>query len=197
MDHADRTEPRYTMPSAVNEEELRKLSKNQLISYIMKNIAQVNEGEAKVRVEAPPVDFNKIKLPPKPGLGMAFGPQDYKPLKPACCPPGAPPAPPAPPPVPSMPGKATESAKKNTLPPEQIKGSKRIFVKCERCDKTFIIDLPRALVLSNPLEVVPVTIMHDEKHALTVYLDQNFESRRDYVSELYYLPKAEPEKKDE
>nr|MDO8116311.1 hypothetical protein [Candidatus Sigynarchaeota archaeon] len=76
---------------------------------------------------------------------------------------------------------------------EQITGKKRIFVKCERCDKTFIIDLPRALVLSSPLEVVPVTIMHGKEHALTVYLDQNFESRRDYVSELFYLPDGDKE----
>ncbi|MBD3187214.1 hypothetical protein GF325_10325 [Candidatus Bathyarchaeota archaeon] len=157
----------------INEEELKALSKEQLISFIVKNFKKCNEGEPKVGVMEPPGGLACIKLP-SPRVNI--NPLDYKPLNLKVAPP---------PPVPRRSDEAVR--KKNILPPEELEGTRKIFVKCERCDRTFIIDIPRRLVLANPLEVVPVTIMHDEEHALTVYLDQNFESRRDYISEIYVL----------
>lgn len=165
-----------TTSTRLTQHELERLTKSQLIAFIMKNMQPCNEGEAKLCIEEPPADFSKIALPPKPVLGVPAPPPG----------PGAPPPLPACPPVPDNPAMAGVK-KKKALPPEDVSGTKKIFVKCERCDKTFIIDLPRVLVLSNPLEVVPVTILHAPEHALTVYLDQNFESRRDYISELFTI----------
>ncbi|MHA1698738.1 MAG: hypothetical protein ACTSWN_07880, partial [Promethearchaeota archaeon] len=127
--------------------------------------------------------MNSIKLPPKPPMKpVSFSIKDYGPISKTKS---------SIPPVPPMPGniKNTNELKSNVkvIPAKDIKGVKKIFVKCDRCDKTFIIDLPRRLVLSNPQEVVPVTLLHADDHALTVYLDRNFESRRDYISEIFVL----------
>ena len=170
------------MSEKITRVELQKLDKRQLISFILNNVAK-NMGDEKPPVcnaMAPP-GFDDIKLPPKPTIGAPGI---------ATATPGAPLKAPPIPKIPAISGDACgdfTKRKKQTVTPEQLAGDKRIFVKCERCDKTFIIDLPKKLVLSNPLEIVPVTILHHADHALTVYLDQNFESRRDYVSEIFTL----------
>ncbi|MHA1680267.1 MAG: hypothetical protein ACTSUE_04625 [Promethearchaeota archaeon] len=157
----------------ITEQELQTLTKEQLVSFIIKNLQDCNEGDAQVCVSEPPGNFATMKLPPRINV---LGSNDYAPmnLKPI-----------VPPPIPPNPNLPVHPKKE--ISDDQMVGEKKIFVKCERCDKTFIIDLPRRLVMANPLEVVPVTILHDDSHALTVYLDQNFESRRDYVSEIYVL----------
>ena len=167
------------MSKRLSKEELSDLTKNQLISYILKNTQPINEGGPKMSINNPPPGFDNIKLPPKPNFNpnnILITPKDYGPLdqKPIA----------APPPIPDSP---LGPGKKNIISEKEAEGTKKIFVKCERCDETFIIDLPRKLVLTNPLEVVPVTLLHAEDHALTVYLDQNFESRRDYISEIFKL----------
>jgi len=165
--------------------DLEKLDKNQLIAFILKNFAPSEDTEAKIIVVEPPTDFNTIKLPSGPVKAARGHPAKMDKRASLACPPL-----PAAPPVPSS-GYIDEPKKKSSkIPPEKMVGTHKIIVKCEKCDHTFIIDMPRKLVLANPLEVVPVTIMHARDHALTVYLDQNFESRRDYVSELFYLDQA-------
>jgi hypothetical protein len=72
----------------------------------------------------------------------------------------------------------------------QLDGEKRIFVRCERCERTLKVNVPRKIVLENNLEVVPVSIVHGNetnKHVLTVYLDPDFKSRRDKVSDVLFL----------
>lgn len=157
-------------------EELMQLSKAQLVNYILNEKTPINVGGPQLNVMEPP-SMKDLKLPPK-CPGMVITPADYRPITTAV---------PTPPPIPQDPSQKPKDI--NKLKPADLEGIKKIFVKCERCDKTFIIDLPRKLVLANPLEVVPVTILHHEEHALTVYLDQNFESRRDYISEIYVLEK--------
>ncbi len=170
------------MSEKITRDELQKLDKRQLISFILNSVAKTSGDEKPPACNAAvPPGFDCIKLPPKPAIGTPGV---------TAATPGAPLKAPPIPKIPAIPGDACgdfTKKKKQTATPEQIAGDKRIFVKCERCDKTFIIDLPRKLVLSNPLEIVPVTILHHPDHALTVYLDQNFESRRDYVSEIFTL----------
>ncbi|HME51948.1 MAG TPA: hypothetical protein VKM55_07010 [Candidatus Lokiarchaeia archaeon] len=71
-----------------------------------------------------------------------------------------------------------------------VEGEKRIYVRCERCNKTLNVNIPKKLVLNNELEVVPISIVHgegDDQHVLTVYLDPDFKSRRDRVSDILVL----------
>jgi hypothetical protein len=114
-----------------------------------------------------------IKLPPKVSIAL---PGQMK--APA-------PAPGAPPPIPSQ----LSKKKKPTGP---IEGEKKIFVRCERCEKTINVAIPKQLVLDNELEVVPISIIHGEEgnqHVLTVFLDPDFKSRRDRVSDVIYYGK--------
>ncbi|MFX0100836.1 MAG: hypothetical protein ACFFCS_14770 [Candidatus Hodarchaeota archaeon] len=164
----------------LTEEELMKLTKSQLVNYILKNIKKrSSEGPPQISIKPPP-SIGTVNHPPKipPMNTLRISQKDYGKLDSA-----------TPPPIPNNPN--VPNKPKNILKEEEIKGKKKIFVKCEKCDKTYIIDLPRKIVLANPLEVVPVTILHAEDHALTVYLDQNFESRRDYISEIYTLEKKD------
>ncbi|MHA1793814.1 MAG: hypothetical protein ACTSVI_14315 [Promethearchaeota archaeon] len=160
-----------------SEEELMNLSKKQLVNFILQKLSKKEETGPAINVLEPPGFKLPPKLPPKP---IIFNQSDYSPLK--LKPPSK---------LPPVPDKATGERKKKAMSPDEVSGTKKIFVKCERCDQTLIIDLPRCLVLCNPLEVVPVTILHAKDHALTVYLDQNFESRRDYISELFILDENE------
>jgi hypothetical protein len=169
------------MSEKVTREDLQKLDKHQLISFILNSVAKKagDEKPPACNATAPP-GFDGLKLPVKGASSAGLN----------ACMPGVPLKAPPIPKTPPVPGDACGdiTKKKKRVPSaEQLAGEKRIFVKCERCDKTFIIDLPKRLVLSSPLEVVPVTILHHPEHALTVYLDQNFESRRDYVSEIFHL----------
>lgn len=75
-------------------------------------------------------------------------------------------------------------------PAGPVEGEKKIYVRCERCQKTLHVAIPKKLVLDNELEVVPVSIIHGEdkdKHILTVFLDPDFKSRRDRVSDMITL----------
>jgi hypothetical protein len=167
------------MSEKVTREGLEKLDKKQLITFILNTFAKKggDEKAPACNATAPP-GFDCIKMPAKPvsPSGIVVPGASIK----------APPVPKTPPIQGDACGDFT-TKKKRVLSPDQMTGEKRIFVKCERCDKTFIIDLPKRIVLASPLEVVPVTILHKSDHALTVYLDQNFESRRDYVSEIFHL----------
>ncbi len=169
------------MSEKVTRTELQRLDKHQLIAFILSHVAK-SAGEVKPPAcnAAVPPGFDDIKLPAKPGAAPGLNSASA----------GVPLKPPPTPMTPPIPGDACgdfSQKKKQVISADLAVGEKRIFVKCERCDKTFIIDLPKSLVLSNPLEIVPVTILHHPEHALTVYLDQNFESRRDYVSEIFHL----------
>jgi len=79
---------------------------------------------------------------------------------------------------------------KKKKPSGPVEGEKKIYVRCERCNRTLVVNIPRKLVLDNDLEVVPVSIVHGEaesKHILTVFLDPDFKSRRDRISDMLTL----------
>nr|MDO8118227.1 hypothetical protein [Candidatus Sigynarchaeota archaeon] len=108
-----------------------------------------------------------MKMPPK--ISIAAPGSSIKIVPPAVAPP--------------VPGGET----KKKVPSGPVEGEKFIFVFCEKCAKTLRVPVPKKLVLDNELEVVPVSIIHGEgaqKHVLTVYLDGDFKSRRDYVSDM-------------
>jgi hypothetical protein len=110
-------------------------------------------------------------------------PQIKMPPKISIAPPSILPVPGVAPPVPDDIGKK----KKVTGP---VEGEKRIYVRCERCNKTLNVSIPKKLVLTNELEVVTISIIHGEgadQHVLTVYLDPDFKSRRDRVSDMLVL----------
>ncbi|MBD3185798.1 hypothetical protein GF325_03130 [Candidatus Bathyarchaeota archaeon] len=112
----------------------------------------------------------KIKMPPKVAVPI---PGSMKtPGKPSG---GAPP-------VPSLVTKKKQSG--------PVTGEKKIFVRCNKCEKTLSVSIPKGMVLDNELEVVPISIIHgegEEKHVLTVFLDPDFKSRRDRISEMVIL----------
>nr|MDO8084850.1 hypothetical protein [Candidatus Sigynarchaeum springense] len=141
--------------------------------------------EGRVKVVAPPATtpaaqpavikagttLPPIKMPPKititpPGMGGLPVPTG------------------TPPPIPG------EEEGKKKKPSGPIEGEKKIYIRCERCNKTLAVGIPRKLVLDNELEVVPVSIVHgegDQKHILTVFLDPDFKSRRDRVSDMLVI----------
>ncbi|MEX2684463.1 MAG: hypothetical protein Q6373_023025 [Candidatus Sigynarchaeota archaeon] len=88
---------------------------------------------------------------------------------------------------PPIPGDEDGKKKKPSGP---VEGEKKIYVRCGRCNKTLAVGIPRKLVLDNELEVVPISIVHgegDQKHVLTVFLDPDFKSRRDRVSDMLVI----------
>ncbi len=130
-------------------------------------------------------DASTVTLPPPPKVS-SLPPSGMKmPPKLSIAPPGstiklAPPA--VAPPVPGGEGKKKPSG--------PVQGEKQIFIWCDRCAKTLKVVVPKKLVLDNELEVVPVSVIHGDgtqKHVLTVYLDSDFKSRRDYVSDVLAL----------
>ncbi len=71
-----------------------------------------------------------------------------------------------------------------------VEGHKEIYVRCERCNQTLKANIPRKVVLENELELVPVSIVHGNnanRHVLTVFLDPDFHSRRDRVSDVVFV----------
>ncbi|HME55568.1 MAG TPA: hypothetical protein VKM55_25405 [Candidatus Lokiarchaeia archaeon] len=116
------------------------------------------------------IDMPGIKIPPKITINFPIGA-------------GLPKRSITPPPVPD-----TFVAKKKAN--GTVDGEQMIFVRCDRCNKTLVVKIPRKLVLENEEEIVPVSIVHGSngnKHVLTVYLDPDFRSRRDKVSDVLFV----------
>ena len=88
--------------------------------------------------------------------------------------------------IPQVPG--TINTKKKLDSP--VDGEKLIFVRCDRCEKTLRVKIPRKLILENEEEIVPISIVHGangNRHVLTVYLAPDFRSRRDKVSDVIFV----------
>jgi hypothetical protein len=175
----DREMDEFTSASAQaeNDIEIRKAFKEKYADLY----EDIKEGRVKIAAPSAPVataqptvvkagiPLPPIKMPPKiavplPGMGALPVPSGN------------------PPPIPGEEGGA-----KKKKPSGPIEGEKKIYVRCERCNKTLGVGIPRKLVLDNELEVVPVSIVHGEgteKHILTVFLDPDFKSRRDRVSDM-------------
>jgi hypothetical protein len=174
----DREMDEYTSASAQAENDIE--IRNAFKEKYADTYEDIKEGRVKFTAPSAPASAAQpsvikagtalppIKMPPKiaiPAPGMAGLP----------VPMGNPPP---------IPGEDGGKKKKLSGP---IEGEKKIYVRCERCKKTIGVGIPRKLVLDNELEVVPISIVHgegDQKHILTVFLDPDFKSRRDRVSDM-------------
>ena len=64
-----------------------------------------------------------------------------------------------------------------------------VLVNCQRCQEVIPIPVPKGMVLDSDLPVVAVSYVHTNKegndqHCLTLYLDHDFDIRRQRISEV-------------
>jgi hypothetical protein len=67
--------------------------------------------------------------------------------------------------------------------------TKVVLVNCERCKDVIFVPIPRAFIIKSKIPVVPVSFVHknpDEKdlHCITLYLDKDFDIRRQRLSDV-------------
>ncbi|MHA1791045.1 MAG: hypothetical protein ACTSVI_00280 [Promethearchaeota archaeon] len=177
---------KMTIPDVKLDEKLSAISKAELdiktrLNF-KKKYADVYEDlkKGKLRIE------KTVKAATTVAKGGLSLPKIKMPPKVSIAPPGAMKIPQISMKAPPIPGLGVKKKK----PSGPITGEKKIFVRCERCNKTLHVSIPKKLVLDNELEVVPISIIHGEKgneHVLTVFLDPDFKSRRDRVSDVLYL----------
>ncbi|MFX1276355.1 MAG: hypothetical protein ACFFBP_17530 [Promethearchaeota archaeon] len=70
-------------------------------------------------------------------------------------------------------------------------GKKAILVNCERCNGVIFVPVPPEMVLNSELPVVPITYVHynperKDKHGITIYLDHDFDIRRQRLSDIIF-----------
>jgi len=70
-------------------------------------------------------------------------------------------------------------------------GKKAILVNCQRCDAVIFVPVPVELVFNSNLPVVPITYVHynpegKDKHGITVFLDHDFDIRRQRISDIIF-----------
>lgn len=66
---------------------------------------------------------------------------------------------------------------------------KIVFAQCDRCNAVISIPVPKHLVLNSELPLVPISYVHKNKdgedlHCITIYLDHDFDIRRDILSDV-------------
>lgn len=64
-----------------------------------------------------------------------------------------------------------------------------VLVNCERCKGIIPVPIPKAAVLKSKLPIVPISYVHTEKrkkdkHCLTLFLDKDFDIRRQRISDV-------------
>ena len=72
--------------------------------------------------------------------------------------------------------------------------NKVVLVNCERCKEIIAVPIPRAFLLKSELPVVPVSYVHKnskkkDQHCITLYLDHDFDIRRQRISDVVFSPK--------
>jgi hypothetical protein len=70
-------------------------------------------------------------------------------------------------------------------------GKKAILVNCQRCNAVIFAPIPVELVLNSNLPVVPITYVHynpegKDKHGITIFLDHDFDIRRQRISDIIF-----------
>lgn len=68
-----------------------------------------------------------------------------------------------------------------------------VFVNCERCNEVIPIPVLKNLVLESRLPVVPISYIHYNRlqtdlHNITLFLDHNFDIRRQRISDVLFSP---------
>lgn len=66
---------------------------------------------------------------------------------------------------------------------------KVVLVNCERCKGVIPVPIPKKAVLDSDLPVVPISYVHKnlqkkDQHCLTIYLDHDFDIRRQRISDV-------------
>jgi len=69
------------------------------------------------------------------------------------------------------------------------KDNKVVLVNCERCAGVIPVPIPKKIVLTSKLPVVPVSFIHKnpmgkDQHCITVHLDHDFDIRRQRISDV-------------
>ncbi len=68
---------------------------------------------------------------------------------------------------------------------------KVVLVNCEVCNEVISISIPKELVINSDLPIVPISYVHytkkkEKEHCITVYLDHDFDVRRQRISEVIF-----------
>ncbi len=64
---------------------------------------------------------------------------------------------------------------------------KVVLVNCERCKGVIPVPVPEKIVKKSELPVVPISFVHeknDDRHCITIYLDHDFDIRRQRLSDV-------------
>jgi hypothetical protein len=67
--------------------------------------------------------------------------------------------------------------------------NKVVLVNCERCKEVIAIPIPREFIITSKIPVVPVSYVHKNSkgkdlHCITLYLDSDFDIRRQRISDV-------------
>ena len=70
---------------------------------------------------------------------------------------------------------------------------KVVLVNCERCRVIIPVPIPKNYVIKSDLPVVPISYVHSnshmkDKHCITLYLDHDFDIRRQRISDVVFSP---------
>jgi len=98
--------------------------------------------------------------------------------------------------------KETISANTSGLSPDILErmqdmeadGVKVVLINCDRCGEVIPVPVPRDIVLNDGLPVVPITYVHfngdnKDQHCITLYLDHDFDIRRQRESSVVIASK--------
>ncbi len=67
--------------------------------------------------------------------------------------------------------------------------NKVVLVNCERCKEIIAVPIPREVIITSKIPVVPISYVHKnpkgkDLHCITLYLDSDFDIRRQRISDV-------------
>ena len=70
---------------------------------------------------------------------------------------------------------------------------KVVLVNCERCKEIIPVPIPKKHIIKSDLPVVPISYVHSnsyrkDQHCITLYLDHDFDIRRQRISDVVFSP---------
>ena len=71
--------------------------------------------------------------------------------------------------------------------------NKVVLVNCERCGEIIPVPIPKKYIIKSDLPVVPISYVHSDshkkdQHCITLYLDHDFDIRRQRISDVIFSP---------
>ena len=75
----------------------------------------------------------------------------------------------------------------------QSKDIKVVLVNCERCKTVIPIPIPKKIIFKSKIPVIPISFIHKnpmgkDQHCLTIYIDHDFDIRRERISDVVLSP---------